>query len=191
MGFLSILSYAHKLIEERVAPGDTVVDATAGNGVDTVFLSKCVGTQGTVHAFDIQEQALLQTHKRMAKELPEHDKVFLHLRSHAEIKGTLPVEVQGQVAAVMFNLGYLPGADPATITVPSSTLPALQGASELLRRGGVLTIALYTGHEGGEQEAAIVRDWAEQLPQRQFQVMEYRFINRHNHPPYLIAIEKQ
>lgn len=191
MGFLSILSYAHKLIEERVAPGDTVVDATAGNGVDTVFLAKCVGLDGNVHAFDIQEEALLQTKKRMAKELPEHERVFLHLRSHAEMLETLPEALQGQVGAVMFNLGYLPGTDMGTVTLPESTLPALQGAARLLRKGGIMTIALYTGHEGGEQEAAVVRRWAEQLPQREFQVMEYRFINRRNHPPYLIAIEKQ
>jgi len=191
MGFLSILSYAHKLIAERVVPGETVVDATAGNGVDTVFLTKCVGMSGSVHAFDIQPEALLQTKQRLVKEHPGHSAVYLHLRSHAELKATLPEAVHGKVGAVMFNLGYLPGADEATITVPASTLPALQQSLEMLRIGGLLTIALYTGHEGGEHEAAQVKDWAERLPQRQFQVLEYRFLNRRNHPPYLIAIEKR
>ncbi|WP_282939540.1 class I SAM-dependent methyltransferase [Paenibacillus sp. RC67] len=191
MGFLSILSFAHKLIEERVTPGDTVVDATAGNGVDTVFLAKCVGPQGTVHAFDIQEQALLQTEQRLTKELPGCTSVQLHLRSHALLEETLSEAAQGKVGAVMFNLGYLPGADHLTITKPESTIPAMQGALDMLRIGGILTIALYTGHEGGRQEAEAVHEWIEQLPQMKYQVLEYRFLNRQNHPPYLIAVEKR
>ncbi|WP_079913564.1 class I SAM-dependent methyltransferase [Paenibacillus sp. 32352] len=191
MGFLSILSFAHKLIQERVAPGETVVDATAGNGVDTVFLAKCVGPRGTVHAFDIQEQALLLTEQRVAKEVPGGSSVQLHLRSHALLKDTLPIAAHGHVGAVMFNLGYLPGADQETITKPESTIPALQSALDVLRAGGILTIALYTGHEGGGLEAEAVHQWVEQLPQQQYQVLEYRFLNRHNSPPYLLAVEKR
>ncbi|MDF2959931.1 MAG: SAM-dependent methyltransferase [Paenibacillus sp.] len=191
MGFLSILSYAHKLIEERVEPGEAVVDATAGNGVDTLFLAKLVGSSGAVHAFDIQEQALEKTRQRLAKELPDYSHVRLHLCSHHLLRHTLPGTVHGSVAAVMFNLGYLPGNDHQTVTSPESTIPALRQAAELLRKGGVLTVVLYTGHEGGEQEASAVREWAEQLPQQQFQVLEYRFMNQKNHPPYLIAVEKR
>lgn len=191
MGFLSILSFAHKLIEERVTPGETVIDATAGNGVDTVFLAKCVGSQGTVHAFDIQEQALLQTEQRLAKELPGNTSVRLHLCSHSMLEQTLPETAKGKVGAVMFNLGYLPGADPGTITKPESTIPALQSALDMLRIGGILTIALYTGHDGGGHEAEAVHEWVGQLPPMQYQVLEYRFLNRQNNPPYLIAVEKR
>ncbi|WP_028551427.1 class I SAM-dependent methyltransferase [Paenibacillus sp. UNC451MF] len=191
MGFLSILSFAHKLIEERVTPGETVIDATAGNGVDTVFLAKCVGPQGTVHAFDIQEQALLLTEQRLAKEIPGCTSVQLHLNSHALLKEILTEAARGTVGAVMFNLGYLPGADQHTITKPESTLPALQAALDMLRVGGILTIALYTGHEGGGHEAEAVHEWLGQLSQKQYQVLEYRFLNRSNNPPYLIAVEKR
>ncbi|NOU93059.1 methyltransferase domain-containing protein [Paenibacillus sp. LMG 31456] len=191
MGFLSILSYAHKLIEERVTPGETVVDATAGNGVDTLFLAKLVGAKGTVYAFDIQEQALEKTQQRLAKERPDYSHVRLLLCSHDQLKNKLPVTEHGAVGAVMFNLGYLPGDDHHTVTSETSTIPALQQAAELLRKSGILTIALYTGHEGGEKEAQAVREWVERLPQQQFQVLEYRFINQKNHPPYLIAVEKR
>lgn len=193
MGFLSILSYAHKLIEERVSPGETAVDATAGNGVDTLFLAKCVGPEGSVHAFDIQAQALERTRQRLEQELGAYAPVpvQLHERSHALMEQTLPPHAKGRVAAVMFNLGYLPGADHQTVTMPDSTLSALRQSVEWLRKGGILTIILYTGHEGGEQEAAAVRAWAEQLPQKQYQVLEYRFLNQKNHPPYCIAVEKR
>jgi SAM-dependent methyltransferase len=190
MGFLSILSCAHKLIAERIAPGEAVVDATAGNGIDTLFLAKLVGANGLVYAFDIQQQAIDKTRMRLDKEQPDHSNVRLLLCSHARLREMLPESVHGTVGAVMFNLGYLPGDDHRRFTRPESTLPALAQAAGLLRQGGVLTIALYTGHEGGESEAAAVREWAENLPQQQFQVLEYRFINQKNNPPYLIAVEK-
>ncbi|TDF96319.1 class I SAM-dependent methyltransferase [Paenibacillus piri] len=191
MGFLSILSYAHKLIEERIAPGEAVVDATAGNGVDTLFLAKLVGPEGSVDAFDIQQQALDKTGQRIRKEQPDYSHVRLHLRSHDQLEAVLPEALHGRLGAVMFNLGYLPGNDHDTVTTPASTIPALQKSAKLLRKGGILTVVLYTGHEGGEQEALAVRQWAEQLPQQQFQVLEYRFMNQQNHPPYLIAVEKR
>lgn len=190
MGFVSILSFTHKLIEERVKPGETVIDATAGNGVDTVFLSRLVGPGGTVHAFDIQQQALDHTAARAAKEQPDAD-IRLHHCSHAELLQVIPQDRHGHVAAVMFNLGYLPGADHTTVTQPDSTVTALQAAVRLLRRGGIITAVLYTGHPGGQEEAAVVERWTGELPQGQFQVLQYRFLNQINRPPYLVAVEKR
>lgn len=190
MGFLSILSYAHKLIEERVQAGETVIDATAGNGVDTVFLARRVGTQGTVYAFDIQEAAIASTAARCAQEVPGH-RVELVLRSHAELADVIPAEQHGRIAAVTFNLGYLPGHDHATVTLPATTLDALQASARMLRRGGIITIVLYTGHPGGADEAEAVEAWAAALPQADYQVLTYRFLNQRNRPPYVIAIEKR
>jgi predicted methyltransferase len=190
MGLLSILNYAHKLIEQRVQPGETVVDATAGNGTDTLFLARLVGNQGIVHAFDIQQQALTATEQRLAQEQPDYSHVRLHLRSHSQLHDAVPEAAQRLLGAVMFNLGYLPGGDHQAVTSADTTILALQSAAAALRKGGILTIVLYTGHSGGEEEALVVRSWAEQLPQKQFQVLEYRFMNQRNHPPYLIAVEK-
>ncbi|MFB6364349.1 class I SAM-dependent methyltransferase [Paenibacillus elgii] len=191
MGFVSILSFAHKLIEERVQPGEAVVDATAGGGVDTAFLAHLVGPAGTVHAFDIQQQALDRTASRLEQECPGRGDVRLHLRSHEAMLEVIPEENLGCVGAVMFNLGYLPGADHETVTAPESTLAALEASVQLIRRGGIITIVLYTGHQGGQEEAAEVGRWAATLPQKHFQTLQYRFMNQINHPPYLIAIEKR
>jgi hypothetical protein len=191
MGFLSILNFAHKLLEERITPGETVIDATAGNGFDTVFLAELVGPKGTVHAFDIQQQALSTTQQRLTQMQSDSSHVRLHLCSHVLLKELVPEVDLNSVGAVMFNLGYLPGGDHGAVTSADSTLPALREASIALRIGGIITIALYTGHEGGEDEASAVRKWAEQLPQKQFHVLEYRFMNQKSHPPYLIAVEKR
>ncbi|SDE21714.1 Putative rRNA methylase [Paenibacillus sp. UNCCL117] len=190
MGFVSILGFAHQLIEARLKPGEAAIDATAGNGVDTVFLARQVGAEGCVYAFDIQESALASTAARCAREVPDRQVELLH-RSHAEMAAAIPEHWHGRIAAVTFNLGYLPGHDHSTITLPDSTLQALDSAAKLLRRGGVITIVVYSGHPGGETEAAAVDRWAAGLPQDGYQAMTYRFVNQRNHPPYVIAVEKR
>lgn len=192
MGFVSVLSYVHQLISQRVGPGDTVVDATLGTGVDALYMAKLVGTRGSVYGFDIQQAALDQTKQRLAKELPDAAaSVHMSLCSHALMEAAVPQDRHGKVAAVTFNLGYLPGADTAIITEQESTIPALEAALRLLRKGGIVTIVLYSGHDGGSEEAAAVERWAEQLPLAAFQVLRYQFANRSASAPYLLAVEKR
>lgn len=116
--------------------------------------------------------------------------VELLLRSHAEMAEALPTECQDRVGAVMFNLGYLPGAEDLSImTAPTSTLPALEAALSLLRPKGILTAVLYPGHEGGGAEAAVVERWAGELPVSAARVILYRQPQRPE-APYLVAVEK-
>ncbi|MFD1957430.1 class I SAM-dependent methyltransferase [Paenibacillus thailandensis] len=189
MGFLSVISMAHKWIAERTSPGDTVIDATAGGGVDTYELSRIVGARGTVYAFDIQQAALDRTENRLA-ELAAMPSLHLVLRSHAEMLEAVDPAHIGKVAAVMFNLGYLPGGDQSVITRPDSTLSALRSALELLRPGGIITCVLYPGHAGGEREAAEVEAWAARLPVQTGQAVLYRQLQRPA-APYLIGIVKK
>jgi len=51
-----VLQYAQQLLKATVEEGDTVVDATAGNGHDTLFLAQLVGDSGQVYAFDVQKK---------------------------------------------------------------------------------------------------------------------------------------
>jgi SAM-dependent methyltransferase len=191
VGFVSILGYAQKLVAERVRPGDTVVDATVGRGTDTVFLAQLVGSRGAVYGFDIQQQALDIALEKLWGEQIASDQVKLLLRSHAEMEQALPQEIHGRIAAVMFNLGYLPGSDHTVITKTQTTLTALQCAAIVLRPGGIVTIVVYPGHEGGQEEADAVYDWAKTMPHREFQVLCYRFLNPESSAPFLIAVEKR
>lgn len=193
MGFLSVLSFAHKLVSERLSPGDTAVDATAGTGADTLFLAKTIGIKGHVHAFDIQDQALALTRDRLAKESPGTLAGFtLHHQSHALMKSCIPEHDHGHVGAIMFNLGYLPvdSSDKQIMTETASTLEALEAAIELLRPGGIVTIVLYPGHKGGDAEADAVQAWAAKLPQQSVQTILYRGLQR-SEAPYLIALERK
>jgi tRNA G37 N-methylase Trm5 len=193
MGFLSVLSMAHKWIAERTSTGDIVIDATAGGGVDTYALAELVGPKGTVYAFDIQQEALGRTEERLSvlagdNKLPV---LKLVLENHARMAEKVDPSVIGQVSAVMFNLGYLPGSSDLTIiTEPASTLAALDAAITVLRPGGIVTCVLYPGHPGGAEEAAAVEAWAAQLPQSLAQTVIYRQLQRPA-APYLIALEKR
>lgn len=190
MGFVSVLSFAHKLVGERLHVGDWAIDATVGGGNDTLFLIKCVGDSGHIIGFDIQEEALDAARTRISSEGIETDRVTLVLESHERMAAHVSLQNQANVGAVMFNLGYLPGGDLSVITTSVTTIPAIEAALRLIRVGGIVTIVVYPGHSGGDVEAAAVTEWCEQLPQREFQVLIYRFVNRQTAAPYLIAVEK-
>jgi ubiquinone/menaquinone biosynthesis C-methylase UbiE len=190
MGFVSILGYAQQLIKERIQLGDYAIDATMGNGVDTLFLSQCVGPKGIVHAFDIQAEALENTKQRLLKAYGTFDHAKLHLVSHAEMERAIPIDQHSKFKAVMFNFGYLPGVESSIITKTATSIQALEAALRLLKSKGLITAVLYPGHAGGHEEAEAIEQWAASLPQIECRVLCYRFMNSATHPPYLLAIEK-
>jgi len=152
---------AHAALAGVVRPGAVVVDATAGNGHDTVALARLVGPSGRVFAFDIQLVALSHTAERLKD--ASLDNVTLLLRDHAELRDALPSEHHGRLAAVVFNLGYLPRGEKQIVTRPDTTLPALRTAAELLRPGGLLSVLGYQGHATGGEEMTAVRAEFERL----------------------------
>lgn len=192
-GFLSVLSQAQRYVTERARAGEPVIDATTGNGVDTLFLAKQAGPGGIVFAFDVQAEALDRTRARLENAAAAGERlaqVELLLAGHEEMGVRVPSEYHGRVAAIMFNLGYLPGADKKLTTQPDTTSVALISALTLLRGGGVLTIVVYPGHEGGGAEAAAVEEWAATIPSTTGQCVMYRFPQK-SASPYLIAIVKK
>jgi SAM-dependent methyltransferase len=187
---LSAVEYCHTLLRERLLPGDLAVDATAGNGHDTHFLAQLIGPDGRVFAFDIQDQAIIAT-QRLLQRWGVPDGCYELIRdSHSALAERLPAKAQGRLAAIIFNLGYLPGGDKSVITRAETTLPAVRVALDFLRPGGLLLLVLYPGHTGGAEEAQTMRDFACGLPPGQWQVTEYRTLNARNPPPVVLAIEK-
>ena len=99
--------------------------------------------------------------------------------------------VEGEVSCVLFNLGYLPRADHNIITKPETTIKAIKHSLNLLKPHGVISIAIYTGHEGGMEEKNSVYEFVKNLDQNEFNVLESGFINQINNPPQLVLIEKK
>jgi tRNA1(Val) A37 N6-methylase TrmN6 len=141
------------------------LDATAGNGHDTLFLARSVGPEGEVHALDVQAPAITATHKRL-EAAGVANRVRLHQVGHEALPDPIPAAERGRLRAVMFNLGYLPAGDKTLITRGTTTLPALAAAGALLAPGGRLTVVAYPGHPGGAEETEAVVGWVRDgLPQ--------------------------
>jgi glycine oxidase len=144
---------AHRIVRRALKRGDTAIDATAGNGFDTLFLSQCVGDTGNVYSIDLQQLAIERTREKLLS-AGKLGVTLIH-GDHAALVSQL--HQRGvRASAIMFNLGYLPGATKSLRTLPQTTVAALETAVALLNPGGVLTAIAYRGHDGGEAEFAAV-----------------------------------
>jgi len=149
---------AHAQLAAIISPGDYAVDATVGNGHDTLFLAKAVGEQGRVLGLDIQEAAIRVTRQRVRGAGLEA-RVTLVQRGHEQLKEVLPEAMQGRLRVVMFNLGYLPGGDQQLITRADTTLAALSAALDQLSEDGLISLLIYRGHAGGQEEYQAILEW--------------------------------
>lgn len=175
----------HLLLRQFVRPGDNAVDATCGNGKDTLLLAELVGETGQVWAFDIQAEALDRTRQRLL-ETGLARRVTLLGHSHEALVSHVPSAVR----AIVFNLGWLPGGDRNVVTKPATTLPALRASLELLLPGGLLLITCYPGHAGGDDETDAVLAWSERLEAKNFHVWRMGQANVSTNAPFCLAIQK-
>lgn len=182
------LQFSHQLLKARVQPGDWVVDATAGNGHDTLLLAQLVGPRGTVLSYDVQEMAIANTRKRLTEAGCLAQVRLIH-RGHETMESDLAPD--HGIRAAVFNTGYLPGGDHSLVTQAPSTIQALEICLRYLLPRGIITLVAYHGHPGGEAELVQLLGFLQSLDQRQFDVLEYRFINQSNQPPILFAIERK
>ena len=174
------LEMAHDFLAQVITQEDIVVDATMGNGHDTLFLAKLAKQ---VYAFDIQEQALEKTSQRLQEAGLTNAELIL--QGHETVD-----QFVREVRASIFNLGYLPSADKSIITQPQTTIEALDKLCQMLVKGGRIAIMIYYGHEGGDIERDSVMDFVSQLPQQEYTASIYRTLNQINNPPFLVMIEK-
>ncbi len=148
---MRLVELAHSKIKEFIRPGDLCIDATAGNGYDTLFLARQISPFGKVYAVDIQKLSIEQTVKRLNSH--GFDEILRTFHgSHTKIRNLLDKSEHGKVSAIMFNLGYLPGGDHAITTTTEDTIFALNEAYVILRQGGVITALCYRGHSEGTKE---------------------------------------
>ncbi|GFK23358.1 tRNA (mnm(5)s(2)U34)-methyltransferase [Tetragenococcus halophilus] len=182
------LQFSHTLLKEILTDYDHVVDATMGNGNDTLFLAQTVQPNGKVYAFDVQKQALLKTQQRLVdNKLMEHTELIQDGHEHIENYLTEDEAIK----AAIFNLGYLPKSDKTLTTLPATTRKALDILLKHLSDKGRIVIVSYYGHAGGKEELTMVDHYCQNLPQDQYNVLRYQFINQKNDPPILFCIEKK
>lgn len=180
---------AHQTIRENIRLGETVVDATAGNGHDTLFLSEIVGEQGRVIAIDVQDEAIQRTARHVENAGVRN--VRLVTSCHSELARIVDESDHRRVAAIMFNLGYLPKGDKSVITQTATSMLAIQAALELVRRDGIVSVLAYPGHAGGDTETTAVIDFVNSLDSEQFEVRTTKAKNNPTSPILIQAIRKR
>lgn len=183
---MNTLSLVHQQLQRFIRPGDFVIDATAGNGRDTVFLCSLTGTEGKVLAFDIQQQAVDNTRKRLAEAGWEQTATVV-LDSHANVANYAEA---GTVDCIVFNLGWLPGGDHMIFTHADSTIAAIEAGLKLLRDGGLMCISIYYGGASGYEERDALLEYVKTIHPDQYTVLVTQFANRSGDPPIPVLIWK-
>ena len=168
---LTAVKFVQDFLTSRLAEPKLLVDATCGNGGDTAFLCRLAGKEGRVLGFDIQPEAIASTERNLAAKGLSAE---LHCDSHANL---LQYVTPGTADAVMFNFGWLPGADHAVFSTAQSSIPALQAALEAVRPGGVVSAILYSGQVIGTDEKQTVLEYLRALPLKSFTVLVCDFAN--------------
>ncbi|WP_233275828.1 class I SAM-dependent methyltransferase [Salibacterium aidingense] len=186
----TVLTFVKEWMKRSLKDGDIAVDATAGNGKDTLYLAQCVGESGKVYSFDIQHEALEKT-SRLLENHQLHQRVTLLNDGHENAALRIPENEHTKVKTVIFNLGYLPGGNKAITTRTETTLQAITLLLERMKSGALIMVVVYPGHQEGKREKEELEVYANGLPQQEVQVLRYEFINQVNDPPFLLIFEKR
>ena len=187
MDNIKITEWCAGFIRYQVQEGDLCVDATMGHGNDTLLLSRLCGETGQVLAFDIQPVALEHRRDRLKHEnSPENYTLILDSQSHMK-----EYVREKTVSCIVFNFGYLPGGDHTLATQASSSIQALEQGLSLLKKGGILSLCIYSGGDSGFSERDAIFDWLKKLDPKKFLVIKSDYYNRPNNAPVPVLVIKQ
>lgn len=184
--FRSARFWAREMIEGAMSEGAVAVDATMGNGHDTQWLCELAGETGRVYAFDVQSEAVERTRERL-REAGVEQRACLLCTGHEHMGECVPEKAD----AIVFNLGWLPGAEHGVTTQTPTTLQAVNAALDVLKEDGLMTICIYPGHEEGTRELHALLEWASGLDDKRYDAMLKIYVNQPNDPPQMLAIRKK
>ena len=148
----SHIAFAHQQWKQLIHDGDSAIDATCGNGHDTLFLA--AHPLDTLYVIDIQKEALAHTRERIAL----HATRCCHIDYIHGCHSTFPATItRASIRLIVYNLGYLPGSNKTLTTQTATTLASLEQACLLIEPGGCISITCYPGHpEGNKEERALI-----------------------------------
>jgi Putative rRNA methylase. len=176
----NITDLAHHIVKNFCRSFDTAIDATLGNGYDTDFLLQYFKK---VYSFDIQKDAV----DNYSRKFEDADHLILINGSHEYFDRY----ITDTVDCIMYNLGFLPGGDKSITTKSQSTIESMKKGIELLKSGGLITIAIYNGHPEGKNEEKELHSFMSTLPKNKYGVLLHSYLNRDNTAPALAVIEKK
>lgn len=177
--------WARRLQQSALYEGARAVDATMGTGGDTEALCRLAGPGGHVDAFDIQQLALDRTLARL-RDSGLEERASLYLAGHEHMEAF----VKPGIDLAVFNLGWLPGSPDKTVTTRlETTLQALGAALRLTKKGGLVTVCAYPGHDEGRRELESILEWTGSLASDEVQVMLQRYVNQPSAPALLAFVK--
>ncbi len=182
---MNLIRLAHQFWKETLSPGDVTIDATCGNGCDTLALAKFLDGKGSISSYDIQKQALDDTDAVLKKSLSDHQRKIISLRhkSHESFE-------EKSAKLIVYNLGYLPGGDKSVTTRAQSTLNRLKSALSIIIPGGAISMLCYVGHDEGKREEAVLRTSIQELDTDRWVCSEHSLLNRQSvlmHPHHRLS----
>lgn len=182
-----ITQWSHELFKLQVKEGGNYVDATMGNGYDTLFLCQLAGDTGHVTAFDIQQQALDATKELLLK---HHmlSRAQLYLDSHTNMEQYVQEE---SIDGMFFNFGYLPGGDHSLATKADTSVEAIEKGLGLLKKGGIMALCIYSGGDTGFEEKERILGYLQGLDERKYVVIVNTYYNRKKNPPIPAFVVKR
>lgn len=190
--FQSHLDLAHHYWRTLIKPGDTVIDATCGNGCDSLVLALAAlqSDQGKLIAFDKQKEAINNTSQLLKKHLTLEQ--LSHIQLVHGCHSHFPSEIEKcSVKLIVYNLGYLPGGDKEVTTMRETTLSSIEHALELITPGGGISITCYPGHPAGFEEEEALSLYTASLNPFQWSICHHRWINRKKAPNLLLIQKKE
>jgi ubiquinone/menaquinone biosynthesis C-methylase UbiE len=187
--FGNVVMLNHALLAQVVKPGMTVLDATCGNGNDSVMLASLLKEDGLLTVMDIQAEAIQTTAEKLSKMGYGSGLTIRFIEdSHSHISQYFS---DASIDVGLYNLGYLPGGDKTVTTETTSTLKAVQQTLKCLKPSGILVVVAYPGHTEGKNEKDALSVFFKELPQKQYDVAYTSFINQKGQPPVMWLVEKK
>lgn len=181
------IEIAHAIWLSLVQPGDLVIDATCGNGHDTLYLAQIAlkSPTGMLYGLDVQPDAIFKTRSLLETHLTSEalKRIKLIVGCHSQFPEEI---VPNSIKLIVYNLGYLPGGVKSLTTSVDTTLKSLEHAMRLIQVGGLICITCYPGHEAGKEEEAALINFTATLNPRQWNCSHQRWVNRLNSPSLLL-----
>ena len=188
-----ITHWYHEIIRSQAEREGFYIDATMGKGNDTKLLCELAKDQGRILAFDIQKEALEETEKMLngyeiGRKMYEDGRIQLILDGHEHME----MYAKSETADVIcFNFGYLPGGDHRIATKVETSVEAIKKGLKILKRGGMMSLCIYSGGDTGFEEKDAILEYLRSLPAREYTVIQNTYFNSGNNPPMPVFIFKE
>lgn len=179
--------WVQEILKPYVEKARILVDGTAGNGWDTLYLVKYSSKEARIFSFDIQPDAIENTRNLIEKDnLEGLKKVNFVCENHKNFQE----HIKNPIDVAMMNLGYLPNGKKFLTTHVEDSFETIIQLMFKLKLHGAMSITCYPGHPEGKIEYEVISDFLATISSQDFQIMRIEKWNHIAEPPIAFLIER-